>query len=246
MDMVLWQIKLDIEGSLRLDKTHLIKDVTLKNKGSNKLQAVIDVESDNSSVASDVAIRKVNDVLDTLSLMTNISLVIAGEKQIHQIGSNIHISSLPASYSIIRISNNEEIQNAEEILNKISDEETTFLRAVGWYRKGLNGIDAFDTFLAFWNSIEIITEKFGPSGPTINGSKEKMIRMLNSCLKGDYSDFVRESYEYRKNIAHGVKSVNFEQIRLVSSKIPRLKEVANEFLLDYARRNYLREYDHIS
>ena len=68
MDMVLWQIKLDIEGSLRLDKTHLIKDVTLKNKGSNKLQAVIDVESDNSSVASDVAIRKVNDVLDTLSL----------------------------------------------------------------------------------------------------------------------------------------------------------------------------------
>lgn len=246
MDMVLWQIKLDIEGLLRLDRTYLIKDVTLKNKGSNKLQAVIDVEGDNSSIASDVAIRKVNDVLDTLSLMTNISLIIAGEKQIHQLGSNVHILSLPASYSISRISNNEEIQNAEEILNNVSNEETTFLRAVGWYRKGLNGIDAFDTFLAFWNSIEIITEKFGPSGPEINGSKDKMIKMLNTHLGGNYSDFVRESYEYRKNIAHGAKPVILEQIILVSSKIPKLKEVANKFLLDYAKRNYLRENTHIS
>lgn len=239
--MVLWQIKLDIEGLLRLDRTYLIKDVTLKNKGSNKLQAVIDVEADNPSVASDVAIRKVNDVLDTLSLMTDSSLIIAGEKQVHQLDSNIHISSLSASYSVSRIINNEEIQNAEEILNNISGEEITFLRAVGWYRKGLNGIDAFDTFLAFWNSIEIITQKFGPSGPEINGSKDKMIQMLNNRLGGNYSDFVREFYEYRNNIAHGAKPVILEQIRLVSSKIPKLKEVANKFLLDYAKSNYLRE-----
>ena len=239
--MPLWEIKLDIEGSLRLDGTHEINDVTLKNKGSNKLQAIINLKANDSSVAFDVAIRKVNDVLDSLSLITNSNLIIAGEKLVHQLGSNSHSVTIPIDAHISRICDRGEIQNAEKILNNISNEERTFLRALGWYRKGLNGIDAFDKFLAYWNSIEIITQKYGPSGDDINGSRDRMISMLNEYLECDNSEFVNELNIYRNNIVHGVKAVELNQIALVSSKIPNLKKVANDFLLNYARKNLLRD-----
>ena len=41
--------------------------------------------------------------------------------------------------------------------------EPTFLRAIGWYRKGLYTEDPFDKFLAFYNSIETLCSKYNPN-----------------------------------------------------------------------------------
>jgi hypothetical protein len=43
----------------------------------------------------------------------------------------------------------------------------SFLRSLGWYRKGLYTNDPFDKVLAFWNAIEIVASRYYRNVPSI-------------------------------------------------------------------------------
>lgn len=238
--MSTWEVVFEIESAIKIARSQTIKNIKLKHIDGNLISATLKVEANDSENALNKAIRNVNDVLDTLSLITNSPMQIKSQKSITQLGSSTHQQYIQGNSYIIRICSPIELSNSEKILNKITPDKTTYLRALGWYRKGLNGTDPFDIFLAFWNSIEVTTEKYGD--PTItSGSKDRMIPFLNEYLGGDQKFFVREFYKYRKNIAHGIKEVSHDQIMLVTSKIPKLKEIANRFLNEFAKRKYLSE-----
>jgi hypothetical protein len=49
----------------------------------------------------------------------------------------------------------------------------SFLRSLGWYRKGLTTDDPLDKFLAFWNAIESVASKYYRYVPSINQEKAK-------------------------------------------------------------------------
>jgi hypothetical protein len=118
----------------------------------------------------------------------------------------------------------------------------TFMRALGWYRKGLRAEDAFDRFLAFWNSIEIVASKYHPDTKrTKAGSKDQIWECFDTLwgecdqwpiIAGNES-WVKENYEIRKNIAHGVASIDVETVELVVEKLETIEHVSHIFLVEW-------------
>lgn len=121
--------------------------------------------------------------------------------------------------------------------------ETTFLRALSWYRKGLYTEDPFDKFLAFWNSIEIVAGKYHPLIPEDKpqGSKsqiwESFKALWGECEKwpviSGNTDWIDNNYDIRKEIAHGTKPIEIEAVEAVLDKLDIIKQVAHIFLKEW-------------
>ncbi|WP_339291330.1 methylamine utilization protein MauJ [Paenibacillus sp. FSL E2-0201] len=114
------------------------------------------------------------------------------------------------------------------------------MKAYGWYRKGITSEDAFDSFLALWNSIEIVTSKYHPRTERAkNGSKsqiwESFISVWGECqdwplmIRGN-NQWIDQNYLTRNNIAHGLANVNIEEIDEVISRLATIKMVSIMFL----------------
>jgi hypothetical protein len=131
---------------------------------------------------------------------------------------------------------------------------TTFLRALGWYRKGLYTEDPFDKFLAFWNSIEIVAGKYYRlvSENTIAGTKDQ----IKTCFKALWGEcenwliikgqtnWVSDNYKIRNTIAHGTRPVTIETVKEVTYTIDTLEQVANIFLLSGGSESLFSRFHH--
>jgi len=121
--------------------------------------------------------------------------------------------------------------------------EPTFLRAVGWYRKGLYTEDPFDKFLAFYNSIETLCSKYNPSSDACNnrGSKchiwETFKNLWGECpdwpIIPNQTNWIDENYDTRKDIAHGIASIDINVVEKVIEKIDTIKQVAYKLISDW-------------
>jgi len=124
--------------------------------------------------------------------------------------------------------------------------EPTFLRAVGWYRKGLYTEDPFDKFLAFYNSIETLCSKYNPNPGSCDnrGSKchiwETFKSIWGECeswpIIPNQTDWIDINYETRKNIAHGIASIDINVIEDVIEKIDTIKQVAHRLIIDWRQK----------
>ena len=149
-----WDVSVRIKGSISLHRPLLIDEVTICKKGRS-LEASVKVFTDTQKKAQDIAVRKIHDVLDVISTISEQNLEIEGLFNIT--GNNSGSASLPASFGITRILNENDLKNIENLNNIISHSNTTvFSRALSYYRKGLGSVDPFDGFFSFWQSIEII------------------------------------------------------------------------------------------
>ncbi|GJN60188.1 methylamine utilization protein MauJ [Elizabethkingia anophelis] len=121
--------------------------------------------------------------------------------------------------------------------------QPTFLRAVGWYRKGLYTEDPFDKFLAFYNSIETLCTKYNPNPDACSnrGSKchiwETFKNIWGECANWpvipNQTTWIDENYEIRKDIAHGIASIDINVVENVVTKIDTIKEVAYNLITDW-------------
>jgi len=155
-------------------------------------------------------------------------------------------AALPESHTERRIVEEPEWHSAFEESRLLSFAEPAFLRALGWYRKGLYTEDPFDSFLAFWNSIEVVATKYHPgTDKTDLGSKEQIKACFTSLwgpdcagwpfIQGDEA-WVRDNYECRKNIVHGIAAVTAKEIDSVFVRIDPVKQVAHAFLAGWRDR----------
>ena len=152
------------------------------------------------------------------------------------------------SYTIRRIVEIEEWRDAFREARLLALAEPTFLRSLGWYRKGLYTEDAFDKFLAFWNAIEIIAGKYHPPIPNDKptGSKSQIWECFKSVwgncgewpiIPGN-ENWIDNNYAIRTQIAHGIASIDVEQIETVLNEIDKIQGVAYRFIIDW-RNNRL-------
>jgi len=121
--------------------------------------------------------------------------------------------------------------------------EPTFLRALGWYRKGLYTEDPFDKFTAFWNSMENVAGKYHPPIPADkpSGSKSQMWESFKAVwgeceewpIIAGQDGWIDENHDIRNEIAHGVKPINIETVENVLSKLEIIRKVARRFLTDW-------------
>ncbi len=99
----------------------------------------------NSDTAEKLALRKVSDLLNILSFISDCSIKLVG---VEPTDGNDSVSP-----TTIRILSANEMQRWRIV--ELSG-DYGLLSALRYYRKVLNELDPFDAFLAFWTSMEII------------------------------------------------------------------------------------------
>lgn len=173
-----WEANLTVFGPIKTERVQSFKvfkdfqhdnpfysDISLSNV-SYGLTATVTAFASTSELANKAALLFLGKMLDTLSLKIRQPIFLSFSSE-----SPLRIKP----YSVRRIIEKDEWKTAFQESRLLNEEEPTFLRALGWYRKGQYTDDPFDKFLAFWNSIEITATKYHtPTPQTQNGSKNQI------------------------------------------------------------------------
>lgn len=249
-EIPVWEVILFVYGSITVEETLRLSELKgfrledpfysdieiRRSRAFSGIEATVTAFADTKYFAREAAILFFGQMLDTLSIKI---------KQPLYLNFSDHQSSSRKTHDTMRRVTKDEWQEAfkEARLLALTDETTTFLRALGWYRKGLYTEDPFDKFLAFWNSIEIVASKYYclVSKERIEGSKEQIKTCFKalwgecenwSIIKGQ-TNWIRDNYEIRKTIAHGTQPVTIETVKEVTQRIYTVEQVANIFLLEW-------------
>lgn len=245
-----WQVNLFVNGPITVNriiplyepkviraKDPFYSNIELRSLGAAGVQATVTAYASDRGLAREAALHFFGQTLDALALQIRQPLGLSFQNE------NPHSLT---RYGERRIVEREEWQQAFREARLLAFAEPTFLRAMGWYRKGLVEEDPFYKFLAFWNSLETVAGKYHPKTERAkNGSKSQ----LWECFKQIWSDdvntwpiiagdskWIDENYEVRKDIAHGVTPVTIESIKQVSEKLEAVEAVAYTFLTDWHRK----------
>ncbi len=198
----------------------------------------------NPDFARKAALLFIGQMLDTLSLRINLPLFL-----------NFTENITPRKYNenIKRIIEKQEWLKAFKEARLLNEHELTFLRALGWYRKGLHTEDPYDKFLAYWNSIEITAAKYHPrTNRTKSGTKNQIWECFNT-LWGECANWpiiscntnwIDENNDIRKGIAHGVTPITVEHVIEIIEKLEQLEQISYRFLSGWRER--LPHHDHLS
>jgi hypothetical protein len=224
IDTPVWEVNLVVYGSISVEKTLRLKepkslqlsddqfhsDIEIKRKrGTSGVEATVTAYAPSNELAREAAILYFGQMLDALAIQIDQPLYLNfGDRQRN--GNETH--------DTLRRVKKEEWQAAFKEARFLNMKESTFLRALGWYRKGLYTEDPFDKFLAFWNSIEIVTTKYHPPIPegkktgSISQIWESFKSIWGECddwkiIKGE-ADWIDKNYKIRIAIAHGTQPVD--------------------------------------
>ncbi|WP_145368645.1 methylamine utilization protein MauJ [Maioricimonas rarisocia] len=153
-------------------------------------------------------------------------------------------------HEVRRVVDESEFEMAFAEAQLLREGSPSFLRALGWYRKGRYAEDPLDAYLALWNSIEIVASKYYRYVDSVdkerakNGAKSQVWECFKALwgdcsewpfIPGD-SDWIDTSYSTRKDIAHGIKKLTVEHITAVGEKRQQISDVAHRFLRDWRER----------
>ncbi|MBD2255449.1 methylamine utilization protein MauJ [Nostoc parmelioides] len=248
-----WEVILEVYGSITVEKTlrfsqlkgfrlndKFYSDIEIKRSQTiSGVEATITAFAPNEELAREAAIFFFGQMLDTLAIQIDQALYLNFND--YRIITNF-------GHKTLRRVKKEEWQNAFQEARLLSSHTTTitYLRALGWYRKGLYTEDPFDKFLAFWNSIEIVASKYHPPIPE-GRSKQTKSQIWESfkALWGDcdywpiikgQNTWIDDNYDIRKTIAHGTQPIDINTVKEVSQKLDIIRQVSFKFLLEWREK----------
>ena len=203
------------------------------NSNQQGLKLSTTVRTNSEDNARKIALLFIGKMLDVLSFKLNKPINISENEIINK--------SLRGNLKALI--EREEFREAFEISRNLNLNNTTFLRGLNWYRKGLYSDDPFDKFLAFWNSISIIATKYHtPDERTSNGSINQIWNCFETLWTNDISNWkginnnirwINEMNEIRNNIAHGLIPIEIEYVEDVISKLDNVRDIAYRFLTEW-------------
>lgn len=147
-------------------------------------------------------------------------------------------------YDVKRVIDAGEFEHAFQEGHQLARRSPSFLRSLGWYRKGLNTNDPLDRFLAFWNAIEIVASKYYRYVPPIDkerakkGSKSQVWECFKALwgpidnwpvIAGD-TRWIDDSYNIRLDVAHGAAFIDIHKVAEVAERLPAIEDVCFRFL----------------
>lgn len=250
----IWSVDCYISGAVEVSRKFILTEqkgfsfdqfysnIEVSNVSMYGVKIKVTAHASTSNLAKKAALVFVGEMVDILSFCINVPLFLSMDNEIQKINHR---------YDVRRVIEENEIQESFKLARNVSQNKPTLLRALGWYRKGLITDDPMDKFLAFWNSIEIITNKYHP--PLEKGRNEGSINCMWACfidLWGDYDnwkvisgqkDWINENCETRNNIAHGIASVSINDIEQVMEKNKTIEALAFRFLIEWS--NFKFHYD---
>ncbi len=251
IDVPVWEVKLVVYGSITVEKTlslnepkgfqlrgQFYSDIEIRRRrGSAGIEATITAFAPSRQLAHEAAILYFGQMLDALAVQIDQPLYLNFGDRLRN-GSEIH--------DTLRRVTKKEWQEAFKEARLLAMTEPTFLRALGWYRKGLYTEDPFDKFLAFWNSIEIVAGKYHP--PIPEGRAKGSISQIWESFKSIWGEcdswsiipcqtkWIDDNYKIRNTIAHGIEPVDIETVKDVVTKIDTLQSLAHKFLMDWRQQ----------
>ncbi len=263
-----WEVFLPIHGPISVANGHRMNifkgyridgpfysDINL-HKQPYGVKAEITAFAHSRELAFKAGLIFVGQMLDALALQINLPLLL----DIKLFSEQSMDQTKRREYQTRRIVEEEEWVLAFNEAHRLkSGKDTpTFLRALSWFRKGLNSEDPFDKFLAFWNSIETTVGKYydliemtpeekcraekGSKNQTWVCFKDLWGEDCNAWTiigKDKYNDdkpWIDQSHEIRTQIAHGTIPVQIESIENVISRLDQLEQVACLFLKDWRKK----------
>jgi hypothetical protein len=237
-----WQVSLSVYGPIESRNSHfnVLKgwNITDPFYGEIRLgnirdgvRASITAFAPTGELARKAALLFFGQMLDTLTIDINLPLYLS----LHERPPS-HIKE----HATLRIVEESEWKAAFREARLLAFSEPVFLRALSWYRKGLFSEDPYDRFLAFWNSIEVVTSKYHPPIPENREDKSKsqmwesFKALWGECAEWPVSDtWIDDNYQTRKDIAQGTIPVNVEDVSRVLAKMDVIERLAYRFLNEW-------------
>jgi hypothetical protein len=223
-------IKFETEKELNLGNIFRSEISIKPNQTGFKISCTVStVDKDR---AFKVALLFIGKMLDVLSLLTHTSLFV----------SNDDFKSQPEKNSLRAIVSEFEFRKCFKFSRDLNLDHPAFLRGLNWFRKGLYTADPYDKFLAYWNSISVVSAKYHISNAR---TRSGIINQIYTCFESlwggnvlewenvNSAQWINENNRIRDEIAHGVIPVEVIQVENVISKLDNLEIVAQKFLSEW-------------
>ena len=208
-------------------------DITIKQH-SQGIKVSSTVWTADQDRAYKVALLFIGKMLDVLSIKTNTPLFV----------TNNDIRNIADKNSVKAVIDEAEFRHCFELSRSLNLQETTLLRALNWYRKGLYTEDPFDKFLAFWNSINVVAARYHtPNDRTRLGIINQIWNCFETLWGNDLNNWqningddrwINDNNEIRNNIAHGVIPVEVNYVENVITRLDNVQRIAYRFLTQWA------------
>ena len=244
-----WDITLNVYGPITVERKfsfrqrkdfhfndRLYSDIEVSKNGSLGITITLTAFANEQTIARKAGLYFCGQALDVLSTNINLPTILTLTDS----------KSVPARVETERRRLTEdELNEAFKTARLWVLTEPTFLRAVCWYRKGLYTEDPFDKFLAFFNSIEILCNKYNPNRVRCNNPGTNTKCHMWETFKAVWGEcpewpiiqnrmtWIDENYDMRKDIAHGIASIDINVVENVISKIDTIKQVAHKLITDW-------------
>ncbi|MBK6701431.1 MAG: hypothetical protein IPG55_16405 [Saprospiraceae bacterium] len=242
-----WTTEILVNGPIKVDNNisflsrkdveyagRLMSNIKIANY-QNGVKLEVDSYAHQLKFAKEAAYLFSGLALDVLSLKLNLPLYVDLYEQKNKVNYD--------NEGVKRSISQDELRQSFEESRLLTFTEPTFLRAVGWFRKGKLTQDPSDKFLAFWNAIEVVAAKYHTkTDKTKKGTKNQ----INQCFRdlwGEPKDWkivpdenwIDENSQTRTEVAHGLINIDVKSINEIRSKINIIEELAYQFLNEWRR-----------
>ncbi|WP_196894746.1 methylamine utilization protein MauJ [Aureivirga marina] len=255
----IWEVDLFIIGSITIDSPisfdirkelehnePFYSKIKIRNN-QNGFKITLTAFANNSDLAEKAAVLFISRMLDVLVLKLNIPISL-------NIDGNYFVSR-KIQNSVRRKVDKNIFNDAFKEYRKLHlTDHKTYLRALSWFRKAKCTQDPIDKFLAFWNSIETVSNKYNPYRENCSGRGtichiwECFKKVWGDCENWEFingnSNWIDECNEIRRNIAHGIIPIEIQEIEKIINKINEVENVSHKFLSDW--RNELLNTQNLS
>ena len=251
--MPIWDVMLYVDGPVTVKR----RVITTQQKGfrvddpfysdfeimgiPSGLKATVTARAPDHVIAYKAAVFFFGHMVDTLTLTVNRPMYLSLRER---------EQSYAQRHDVKRIIEREEFESAFSEAHQLAQGSPSFLRSLGWYRKGLTTDDPLDKFLAFWNSIEIVAAKYYQYVPTIDKvrAEKGSISQVWECFKALWGPceewpvipgqrkWIDQSSAVRVGVAHGVVPIDIHKVAEVADRLPAIEEVSYRFLLGWRER----------
>ena len=206
---------------------------TRLKEAANGIYLSVVARADDRDEANDVSVYFIGRMLDMLSLHIDTPLYLSIFKPQFRVSED-HVR---------RIVPENEWLTAFEKGQRYGVVRSTFCRSLSWYRKGLTAEDPIDKLLAFWATLESIASKYAERNAR---AETGVINKICNCFDQLWANcdnwkvipseahWINRFCQKRNDIAHGALRIAYaENIREVAELVPKLKELAFNFLRDW-------------
>lgn len=243
----IWEVDIDIVGPISIstninfkqekgfDEDQFYSNIILRNQNVG-VTAIVTAYADSSEIAKTAALVFLGRMTDILVIDSNIPLILQDHEN--------RVKYQDRAFTTRRFLEKEDFIAAFNTARILEANDPMLLKSIGWYSKGKSSNNTLDSFLAYWNAIEITATKYHTR---TERTKSGAINQIYQCFLDYLGDpqcwgvderWINDMHNKRSRIAHGAEETTAEAIAGVSVLIPKLAEISRKLIYSVLEKQY--------